>query len=121
MRALFKGKAMKIFDLFLRRAGIQATSARSSTMSVSRLSVTCPRHDMAAVRKRIYTGFKAAGLKVTNLSVDHATEHGMAKACVTISCPPEMRSVMMTQAKQIQTYPEVLTVQWEPRQRNALN
>lgn len=112
---------MKIFDLFVRRAGIQATAARSTPLSVSRLSVTCPRHELAAVRKRIYTGFEAAGLQVTHVRVDHATEYGIAKACITISCPPEMRSVLMTQAKRVQEYPEVLTVQWEPRQRNALN
>ncbi|MCQ9617106.1 hypothetical protein L1889_10685 [Paenalcaligenes niemegkensis] len=112
---------MKIFNLFLRRAGVQPAMVRPSTVSVSRLSVICPRNDMAAVRKRIYTGFEAAGLRVTNLSVDHTDSHETAKACVTISCPPEMRSVLMTQARQVRDYPEVLNVQWERRQRNALN
>lgn len=112
---------MKIFNLFLRRAGVTPTMVRPSDVSVSRLSVTCPRNDLAAVRKRIYTGFEAAGLRVTNLSIDHADTHETARACVTISCPPEMRSVLMTQAKQIQAYPEVLNVQWKRRQRNALN
>lgn len=112
---------MKIFNLFLRRAGVQPALVRPGTLSVSRLSVICPRHDMASVRKRIYTGFEAAGLRVTNLSVDHSDSHETARARVTISCPPEMRAVLMTQARQVQDYPEVLNVQWERRQRNALN
>ncbi|HLS43336.1 MAG TPA: hypothetical protein VK026_08655 [Paenalcaligenes sp.] len=112
---------MKFFNLFLRRAGVQPALVRPSNLSVSRLSVTCPRNDLAAVRKRIYTGFEAAGLRVTNLSVDHADSPDTARACVTISCPPELRSVLMSQAKQLQQYPEVLNVQWKRRQRNALN
>lgn len=113
--------AMKIFNRFLRRAGVQQPVIRPASASESRLSVLCMRQDMASVRKRIYTDFQAAGLRVSNLSVEHAS-HENAKACVTISCPPEMRPELMTQARRLRDHPSILNVQWEPRQRsNALN
>ncbi|HJD43586.1 MAG TPA: hypothetical protein H9906_00970 [Candidatus Paenalcaligenes intestinipullorum] len=109
---------MKNLTLFLRRAGAQRL--RAEALSVSRLSVICPRNELATVRKRLYTGFKAAGLQVTNVSIDHADSHQHARACVTISCPPELRTTLMDQARAVQAYPEVVKVQWEPR-RNTVN
>ncbi|PLC51497.1 hypothetical protein CR159_00150 [Pollutimonas subterranea] len=111
---------MRLFNLFLRRAGVQTAPVRVPS-SVSRLTVVCPRHILADVRKQIYQDFEAAGLSVANLLVDHAPQQGMATACVTVNCPPELRSVLMSQARQISAYPGVQRVQWGDRRHIALN
>jgi hypothetical protein len=111
---------MRLFNLFLRRAGVKAVPARVPS-AVSRLTVVCPRHIMADVRKRIYLDFEAAGLQVAKLMVDHARQHDMASACVTVNCPPELRPVLMSQAKLLSAVPGVQQVQWGDRRHIALN
>ena len=111
---------MRLFNLFLRRAGVQSAPVRIPS-SVSRLTVVCPRHILADVRKQIYLDFEAAGLQVANLLVDHAKKQDMARACVTVNCPPELRSVLMSQARQLSSYPGVHQVQWGDRRHIALN
>lgn len=113
---------MRIFDLFLRRAGLSASSARvASALSVSRLTVVCPRHDMAHVRRHIYSGLNGSGIRVSNLEVDHSDSHDTAQACVTITCPPELRSELMQRARSISQVPGVLQVKWANRRRSELN
>ncbi len=113
---------MRIFDLFLRRAGIQASTARVRTqLSVSRLTVVCPRGDLAQVRRRIYSDLNTAGIRVANLEVDHSNTHDTAQACVTLTCPPEMRAELMQRARLIRDYPGVLNVKWAGRERIAIN
>lgn len=111
---------MRLFDLFLRRAGVQAAPLRVRS-SLSRLTLVCPRKDMAGLRKQIYLDFEAAGLKVATLQVDRAQDPDMATACVTVNCPPELRSVLMSQARQLCAYPGVRQVQWGDRRHIALN
>jgi hypothetical protein len=114
------GVFMRLFNLFLRRAGVQAAPVRVAS-SVSRLTVVCPRHALADVRKQIYLNFEAAGLRVAKLLVDHARQHDMARACITVDCPPELRSVLMSQARMLSSFPGVQQVQWGDRRHIALN
>ncbi|WP_041683202.1 hypothetical protein [Pusillimonas sp. T7-7] len=111
---------MRLFNLFLRRAGVQSAPVRVPS-STSRLTVVCPRNLLADVRKQIYLGFEGSGLRVATLMVDHALTHDMARACVTIHCPPELRSVLMSQARQLSQFPGVHKVQWGDRRHIALN
>jgi hypothetical protein len=112
---------MRLFDLFLRRAGVQQRGPVRERNPVSRLTVVCPRKDMAGVRKQIYLDFNAAGIKVSTLQVDRARDPDMATACITVSCPPELRAVLMHQARQIRAYPGVRMVQWGDHRHIALN
>lgn len=111
---------MRLFNLFLRRAGVQSAPVRIPS-SVSRFTVECNRDQLVQVRKQIYLGFKGAGLHVTALRVDHAQQQDMARACVTVHCPPELRSVLMSQARQLSQYPGVRHMQWGDRPHRALN
>src|SRR3546814_3833629 len=95
---------MRLFNLFLRRAGVQAAPIRVPSR-VSRLTVVCPHNVLADVRKQIYLGFEAAGLRVSAVSVDGARQQGLARACVTVNCPPELRSVLMSQARELSSFP----------------
>lgn len=111
---------MRFFDLFLRRAGVRQAPVRTPN-PVSRLTVVCPRHLLPNVRKQIYFGFEAAGLQVSGLSVDNAQRHDMARACVTVACPPDMRAVLMSQARHLRDMPGVHQVHWGHRSQHALN
>lgn len=111
---------MRLFNLFLRRAGVQAAPVRVAKR-ISRLTVVCPSHLLADVRKQIHLDFEAAGLSIANLMVDPAQQHNMATACVTVNCPPELRSVLMSQARRLSSYPGVQRVQWGDRRHVALN
>lgn len=111
---------MRLFNLFLRRAGVQPVPVRVGN-SVSRLTVVCLRDALANVRKQIYLDFEAAGLKVATLQVSSAQDPGMAMACVTVSCPPELRTVLMEQARQLRIRPDVHTVQWGDQRHIVLN
>jgi hypothetical protein len=111
---------MRLFNLFLRRAGVHTVPVRVPS-AVSRLTVVCPSHMLADLRKQIYLDFEAAGLKVSKLLVDHAKQDNMALACVTVACPPELRSVLMSQARQLSNLPGVRKVQWGDRRHIALN
>src|SRR3546814_429532 len=111
---------MRLFNLFLRRAGVQVAPIRVPSR-VSRLTVVCPHNVLADVRKQIYLGFEAAGLRVSAVSVDGARRQGLARACVTVNCPPELRSVLMSQARELSSFPGVHQVQWGDRRHIALN
>lgn len=114
------GGLMRLFNLFLRRAGVQQAPIRQHN-PLSRLTIVCPRKDMAGVRRRIYLDFNAAGIKVATLQVDRASDPGMATACVTVNCPPELRGVLMDRARLIRAYPGVHQVQWGDHRHIALN
>ncbi len=111
---------MRLFNLFLRRAGVQAVPAPASS-AVSRLTVECPRHVLPGLRKQIYTDFEAAGLQIAALRIDHAQSHGLARACVTIRYSPEARRTLMDQARQLGSYPGVQRVHWGAAAQHALN
>lgn len=111
---------MRLFNLFLRRAGVQPASLRAPS-GVSRLTVICPRQSLADIRKQIYADFEAAGLPVQALRVDHASRHDLASACVTVLCPPERRPALMDQARQLRAFPGVHQVHWGDKRQIALN
>lgn len=111
---------MRFFDLFLRRAGVRQAPTRVASQ-LSRFTVVCPRTSLADIRRQIYLDFEAAGLTVSGLRVDHAHRHDMATACVTVSCPPEKRRVLMMQARQVKDYPGVHQVRWGDQRHLALN
>ena len=111
---------MRLFNLFLRRAGVQSMPVRVPS-ATSRLTVVCPRDQLAQVRKQIYLDFEGAGLQVDTLMVDHAQQQDLARACVTVRCPPELRSVLMSQARALSRHPGVRQVQWGDRRHIHLN
>ena len=49
--------AMRFFDLFLRRAGVDRATAMGRRRGTSRLTVICPRDELGALRKHclLYT------------------------------------------------------------------
>jgi hypothetical protein len=111
---------MRLFNLFLRRAGVQAIPAPASS-AVSRLTVECPRNVLPRLRKHIYTDFEAAGLQIAELRIDHAHSQELARACVTIRYRPESRRMLMDQARQLSSFPGVKRVHWGAAAQHALN
>lgn len=111
---------MRLFNLFLRRAGVRQPVV-PTRKPVSRLTVMCPRADLAQVRKQIYLDFGAAGLKVAGMQVDHGSHSDMATACITINCPPELRNVLVDRARQLRSNPSIRGLQWGDHRHIALN
>ncbi|HUH87175.1 MAG TPA: hypothetical protein VL003_03895 [Pusillimonas sp.] len=111
---------MRLFNLFLRRAGVRQASV-PVRKPVSRLTVVCPRAELAQVRKQIYLDFGAAGLKVAGMQVDHGSQSDMATACITVNCPPELRNVLMDRARHLRSNPSVRGLQWGDHRHIALN
>ncbi len=111
---------MRLFNLFMRRAGVNATGPRVPS-GVSRFTVECSRHALADVRKRIFSDFSSAGLQVTSLEVSHGKQHDVARTCVTVRCLPAQRHLLMDRARQISAYPNVRDVRWGDHRRIALN
>ena len=112
---------MRLFNLFLRRAGVQPAPAVFRKPASSRLTVVCDSGQMATVRRSIYQSFSAAGLKVVSLQVGHATDPTLVSACVTVTCPPEMRSVLMKQARSLSGADGVRDVRWGDHRHIVLN
>lgn len=111
---------MRLFELFLRRAGVSHAAAQRQRRAVSRLTIECPQDAMGSLRKRIYTDFQAAGLDVSHMEIDRA-DGGMAAACVTVNCPPDKRRVLMSQARRLHDSPEVSRVRWGDARRRLGN
>ncbi|WP_233233600.1 hypothetical protein [Bordetella sp. LUAb4] len=110
---------MRIFDLFLRRAGVDRPAALAGRRASSRLTVVCAREALGAVRKQICLDFKAAGLSVAQMQVDQGRDKTMASACITVNCPPNMRNVLMSQARQLSDNPAICSVRFGD-QRSAV-
>lgn len=111
---------MRLFELFLRRAGVSHAATQQHRRAVSRLTIECPQDAVGSVRKRIYTDFQAAGLDVSHMEVDRAAG-GMAAACVTVNCPPDKRRALMSQARRLNDNPEVSRVRWGDVRSRANN
>src|SRR5690606_16507623 len=111
---------MRLFHLFLRRAGVQATAARAPR-NTSRLTVVCPREHLSAVRRQIYRDLHADGIQIAQLSVDYGQPAGMVRASVTLNCPPPLRSELMSRAHRLQAHPGVKEIHWGARRQHALN
>ncbi|MEI2416669.1 hypothetical protein V8Z80_10825 [Orrella sp. JC864] len=109
---------MRLFELFLRRAGVAHAAAQRQRRAVSRLTIECPQESVGQVRKRIYTDFQAAGLDVSHMEVDRA-EGGMAAACLTVSCPADKRRDLMSQARLLNQNPEITRVRWGDARKQA--
>lgn len=103
---------MRVFDLFLRRAGVDRAAMPDRRDASSRLTVVCPRDALGAVRKHIVSDFKAAGLTVSQMQVEQGSDRQLASACITVKCPAEMRSILMSQARQLQAHPHIRHVQF---------
>lgn len=73
----------------------------------SRLTVVCSRDVWGVVRKQICTEFSAAGLNVLRLQVEEGRDPNLASACVTVKCSAEMRSVLMSKARQLKAHPNI--------------
>jgi len=103
---------MRLFDLFLRRAGVDRASAVSGRHGTSRLTVVCQSDDVGSLRKQVCSDFGAVGLSVTQFQIDANRDAGYASACITVNCPPDLRSELMSQAKRLQANPVVRHVQF---------
>jgi hypothetical protein len=108
---------MRIFDLFLRRAGVDRAALPGTRRASSRLTVVCPREALGSVRKRICADFKAAGLDVSQMQVQQNAEGGLVSACITVNCPASMRAVLMSQARQLNSNPDIRDVQFGDQRR----
>jgi hypothetical protein len=108
---------MRIFDLFLRRAGVDRAALPGNRRASSRLTVVCPREALGSVRKQICADFKAAGLDVSQMQVEQGEDIGMVSACITVNCPPDKRSVLMSQARQLNSNPHIRDVQFGDQRR----
>jgi len=112
---------MRLFHLFLRRAGVQAATSARNPRSTSRLTVVCPREHLPVVRRQIYRNLNADGIQVAQLSVDYGQPAGMVRASVTIDCPPGKRAELMSRARELQAFPGVREIRWASGRRHALN
>lgn len=106
---------MRIFDLFLRRAGVERADLASARRSVSRLTVECSESMLGGLRKQICVDFKAAGLNVSQVDVQRAGNGRLASACVTVDCPADKRAELMAQARRIGVHPGVHSVRFASR------
>jgi len=104
--------AMRFFDLFLRRAGVDRHAAQGRRRGTSRLTVVCPRDEIGALRKQICLDFSAAGLDVARVQVDTGRDTELASACITVNCPPELRGELMSQARRLSANPAVRHVRF---------
>lgn len=106
---------MRMFDLFLRRAGVGAATSLNRRRAVSRLTVECSRQHLPALRKQICLDFQAAGLDVTHMQVMAGAAPELASACITVTCLPERRPVLMDQARLLHANPDVRGVRFGQR------
>ncbi len=102
---------MRIFELFLRRAGVDRAVAMGRRRSTSRLTVEAPRATMGELRRQICLDFQAAGLNVSQVEIDHGP-NDVASARITVNCPPAKRSELMAQARRLNDNPDVHRVQF---------
>lgn len=111
---------MRIFDLFLRRAGVDRAVALSRRRSTSRLTVEAPRANIGSLRRQICLDFQAAGLNVSQVEIDHGPSD-VAQARITVNCPPTKRAELMAQARRLNDNPEVHCVRFgEVRRTQAI-
>lgn len=103
---------MRLFDLFMRRAGVDRASSLNRRHGTSRLTIVCPRDALGAVRKQVCSDFGAAGLSVAQFQIDTGRDADYASACITVNCPPELRTELMSQARRLQANPAVRHVQF---------
>lgn len=103
---------MRMFDLFLRRAGVDRAQSQSRRRSVSRLTVECPREMLGSLRRQICLDFRAAGIDVSEVSVDAGARPELASACITVSCPADRRGELMDQARRLSSNPDVHRVRF---------
>ncbi len=111
---------MRLFHLFLRRAGVTASTARVPR-STSRLTVVCPREHLPAVRRQIYRDLHADGIQVAQLSVDYGQPVGMVRASITVDCPPVLRAELMSRARRLQAHPGIHEIHWGAQRQHVLN
>ena len=111
---------MRLFHLFLRRAGVQPASVRA-VRNTSRLTVVFPREYLPAVRRQIYRDLHADGIEIAHLSIDYGQPAGMVRASVTVDCPPLLRTELMSRARRLQTHPGIREIHWATARRHALN
>lgn len=111
---------MRLFHLFLRRAGVQQPSALARRGS-SRLTVVCPREHLADVRRHVYRELHADDIQIAHLSIDYGQPAGMVRASIMIDCPPKHRAELMRRARRLQAHPGIREIHWGAERRYALN
>ncbi len=111
---------MRLFHLFLRRAGLQPAAARNFR-NTSRLTVVFPREHLPAVRRQIYRDLHAGGIQIAQLSVDYGQPAGMVRASVMLDCPPPLRSELMSRAHRLRSHPGIHEIHWGAQRGHALN
>lgn len=115
------GCVMRLFNLFLRRAGVQAMPSQAQKPAVSRLTLVCSRAQMGKIRKTLHRDFGSAGLSVGSMRVDRASDPTLITACVTVSCRQELKPTLMSQARQLKKVAGVRDVRWGDHRHIVLN
>jgi len=110
---------MRMFELFLRRAGLDGAPTLGRERAVSRLTVECSRDMVGRVRKQIWHDFQAAGLDVSQVQVGAGSHAEMASACITVNCAADSRSTLMAQARRLNDNPAVHRVRFGRRTRTS--
>lgn len=103
---------MRLFDMFLRRAGLTRADALRRNRAVSRLTIECPENMLSGLRQRIYADFRAAGLNVSQVQIQRGEGGQMASACVTVDCPADKRAELVSQARRLGQQPGVHRVRF---------
>jgi len=110
--SVWKEVAMRLFDMFLRRAGLTRADALRRNRAVSRLTIECPENMLSGLRQRIYADFRAAGLNVSQVQIQRGEGGQMASACVTVDCPADKRAELVSQARRLGQQPGVHRVRF---------
>lgn len=105
--ASYRESVMRMFDLYLRRAGLAAAANRYRSRSVQRLVLDCDATMLGELRRQICLDLREAGLEVSSLRVVPGMVSGSAQACLDVDCPPERRAAMMCQVRRLRTQPGV--------------
>lgn len=106
---------MRLFELFLRRAGVDRSTSAGCKRAVSRLTLECPRVMLGSVRRQICLDFQAAGLDVSQFQVGAGSDADMASACITVKCAADSRGTLMAQARRLNDNPAVHRVRFGRR------
>ncbi|MGO3743454.1 hypothetical protein [Kerstersia sp.] len=98
---------MRIFDLYLRRAGLAGAATRTQHRSMQRLMLDCDASRLGDLRRQICLDLRDAGLEVSALRVGPGVVDGSVHAYLDVDCPPERRAAMMCQVRRLREHPGV--------------
>ncbi len=99
---------MRFFDLFLRRSGVSRDRVYTiPTRTTSRFTIICSNKSISAVRKQICLNFSAVGLHITKFQIFPFKKRGFVSACITVTCPRQLRRELHFQTRILNENPAV--------------